>query len=75
MNIQTERLENHTARLTVSIDAEQLERAKKEAARKLSQRLNIPGFRKGKVPYHIMVQFVGEGAIIEDALELLGNDV
>lgn len=75
MNIQTERLENHTARLTVSIDAERLERAKKEAARKLSQRLNIPGFRKGKVPYHIMLQFVGEGAIIEDALELLGNDV
>lgn len=75
MNIQTERLENHTARLTVSIEAEQLERAKKEAARKLSQRLNIPGFRKGKVPYHILLQFVGEGAIIEDALEILGNDV
>ncbi|MBL8116001.1 MAG: trigger factor [Anaerolineae bacterium] len=75
MNIQTERLENHTARFTVSLENDRLERAKQEAARKLSKRVNIPGFRKGKAPYKILLQYLGEGAILEDAIEILGNDV
>ncbi|MBL8157636.1 MAG: trigger factor family protein, partial [Anaerolineae bacterium] len=75
MNIQTERLENHTARFTVSLENDRLERAKQEAARKLSKRVNIPGFRKGKAPYKILLQYLGERAILEDAIEILGNDV
>ena len=75
MNIQTERLENHTARFTVELDATRLEQAKQAAAKKLAKRVNIPGFRKGKVPYKILVNYVGEGAILEDAVEILGNDI
>jgi trigger factor len=75
LNIQTERLENHTARFTVELDAERLEQAKQEAARKLAKRVNVPGFRKGKVPYRILVSYVGEGAVLEDAVEILGNQI
>lgn len=75
MNVQTERLENHTARLTVEIDAERLEKAKQEAARKIARQVNIPGFRKGKAPYRVLVNYVGEGAILEEAVETLGNQV
>jgi trigger factor len=75
LNVQTERLENHTARLTVAIEAERLEKAKQEAARKLARRMNIPGFRKGKAPYRVVVSYLGEGAILEDAVEALGNEV
>ncbi len=75
MNIQTERLENHTARFTVALEADRLEQAKQEAARKLAKRVNIPGFRKGKVPYRILVNYVGEGAVLEEAVELLGNNL
>ena len=75
MNIQTERLEDHTARFTVQIETEQLETAKKVAAKKLARRVNIPGFRKGKAPYKVLVSYVGEGPILEDALEELGNEV
>lgn len=75
MNIQLEKLEDHTARVTVEVDAQQLEKAKKTAARKIARKINVPGFRKGKAPYHIIANYVGEGAIIEDALEVLGNDV
>ncbi|MBZ0284916.1 MAG: trigger factor [Anaerolineae bacterium] len=75
MNIQTERLENHTARFTVTLEPQRLEQAKQTAARNLSKRVNIPGFRKGKVPYRVLLQFLGEGAILEDALEILGNEV
>ncbi|MBL8147865.1 MAG: trigger factor [Anaerolineae bacterium] len=75
MNIQTERLENHTARLTVELEATAFEQAKQKAARKLSNRVNLPGFRKGKAPYHIVVRFIGEPAIVEEAVELMSSDL
>lgn len=75
MNTQTEHLENHTARLTVEVEPERLEQAKQTAARNLSKRLNIPGFRKGKAPYRIIANYVGEAAILEDAVEVLGNEI
>lgn len=75
MNIQTERLDNHVARFTVQLEADRLEKAKQQAARKLSQKYNIPGFRKGKAPYKIVQQFFGDAPILEDAIEILGNDL
>jgi trigger factor len=75
LNIQTERLDNHTARLTVEVEQAAFEQAKQKAARKLSNKVNLPGFRKGKAPYHIVVRFIGEAAIVEEAVELLSNDL
>ncbi len=75
LNVQTERLDNHIARLTVAIETERLDSAKKKAAKKLANSVNIPGFRKGKVPYRILVSYVGEGPILEQAVEDIGNDV
>ncbi len=75
MNIQTERLEDQTARVTVEVDAERLDAAKRKAAQQISRKVNIPGFRKGKVPYRVLLNYVGEPAILDDAIELLSQDV
>lgn len=75
MNIQTEKTDNHAARVTVQIEPSRLEGAKQKAAQQLSRRVNIPGFRKGKVPYRILVNYVGEQAIMEEAVEMLSNDI
>jgi len=75
LKLQVERQENHTARLSVELDAARFETAMQQAARKLSNRLNIPGFRKGKAPYRIVLKYVGEEAIKEEAVELLVEDV
>lgn len=75
MKLQTERLENHTARLIVELTPDDLEKAKKQAATKLSSRYKIPGFRKGKAPYNIVLKYLGEGAVLEEAIEVLGNTV
>jgi trigger factor len=75
LNIQTERLEDQTARVTVEIDAARLDAAKQKAAQQISRKVNIPGFRKGKVPYRVLLNYVGEGAILEDAVELLSQEV
>ncbi len=75
MNVQIERLENHTARLTAEVDPDRLEKAKQKAARQIAGKVNIPGFRKGKAPYRILVNYVGEASILEDAFELLGSEI
>ncbi|NJL58108.1 hypothetical protein HC928_25585 [bacterium] len=75
MNIQTERLEDHTARLTVEIDAERLEKAKRSAAKQIARQVNIPGFRKGKAPYHIVVRNFGEATILNEAVEELSQQI
>jgi trigger factor len=73
LNLQTERLENHRAQFTIEIETDQLEAAKRQAARKISREVRIKGFRKGKAPYKLVVQRVGEGAVLEEALENLGD--
>lgn len=75
MNLQTERIENHRAQLTVEIAAERLESAKKHAARKISRSVRIKGFRKGKAPYRLVAQYVGESTILEEAVETLGSEL
>src|SRR5690606_15847430 len=59
----------------VELDAERLDQAKQKAAQRISKQVNVPGFRKGKAPYRIIVNFVGEQAILDDAVELLSNDI
>jgi trigger factor len=61
--------------MTVAVDADRLEKAKQKAAAQLSRRVNIPGFRKGKAPYRILLNYLGEAAILEDAIEILGNEI
>lgn len=75
MNVQTERIDNHKAQFTVEIEAQQLDEAKRKAAKRIAKQVRIKGFRKGKAPYRIIAQYVGEAAILEEAVELLGNDV
>jgi trigger factor len=41
----------------------------------LSQRYRIPGFRKGKAPYNVVLRYIGEPTIVEAAIESLGNEI
>ncbi len=73
MKLQTERIDNHRAQFTIEIEAERLDEAKRQAARKISRQVRIRGFRKGRAPYRLVAQHVGEAAILEEALDALGD--
>ena len=75
MKIETEIQEDHQAKLTVEVESELMDDMKKRAARKIARRVKIPGFRPGKAPYQVIVRQVGEGAVVEEALELLVDDI
>ena len=75
LNVQTEHLENHTARLTVEVDPERLDQAMRQAARRIAKKARIPGFRPGKAPYQVVVNLYGREYVMGEALETLGNDL
>jgi trigger factor len=75
LKINKEYLEDHQVKLIVEIDPEPLERAKHRAARSLSHKTKIPGFRPGKAPYHVIERTVGESTILENALDILIEDI
>jgi trigger factor len=75
LKIETENLENHQVKLTVDVDSDQLEIAKRKAAKKLAKRIKVPGFRPGKAPYGVIQRQVGDGALFEEGLEILINDI
>jgi trigger factor len=75
LNIETTPLEDHQVKLTVEIEADSLEQAKRRAARRLSKHTKIPGFRPGKAPYNIILRHVGEETVLEEGLELLVKDL
>jgi trigger factor len=61
--------ENHEAKLVVEVEPEKMETYKRRAARKISQRGKIPGFRPGKAPYEMVIRNYGEQAILEQAMD------
>jgi len=68
MNLQVEKLEKNTAKLTIEVPAEQFDKAIMNAYNKNKAKFNIPGFRKGKAPFHMIKKMYGVGVFFEDAV-------
>lgn len=75
MKIKTQPRDDQQVTLIVELEPEQLEGAKHRAARKISERKAIPGFRPGKAPYEVVVRSFGETVISEEAVDLLLDEV
>lgn len=69
MNVTTEKIENHKVVLTIEVPAEELDKGIKAACKSLANRVNIPGFRKGKVPRRILEMNIGKEAILDEAFD------
>lgn len=73
--IKKEVLATHEALLNVEIEETAVQEAMRKTARALSQKYNIPGFRKGKAPYAKVVQYVGEGALLQEAADAMLEEI
>lgn len=67
MSLQVEKLEGNMAKLTIEVSAEDFEAAVEKAYQKNRNKLNIPGFRKGKAPRKMIEQMYGKEIFFEDA--------
>ncbi len=66
--------ETNTYTLEVSISGEDFKAAILKVYNKQKGKISIPGFRKGKVPMHMVERFYGKGVFYEDALDLVYPD-
>ena len=67
MSVTVEKLEKSMAKLKIEVSAEQLEKAIQKAYDKNKNKIQIPGFRKGKAPRKLIEQMYGKGVFYEDA--------
>ena len=69
MNTKIEKLPENLVKVEIEIPAKDAVGYYNNAAKRLAQYVNIPGFRKGKAPRNILEQHIGEDRIKHEALE------
>lgn len=75
LTIHTTEDEQRQLKVTVEVPEERVEKQMQATAREIARSMQIPGFRKGKVPYPVLVQRVGYDALRAEAVEALLDDV
>ncbi len=68
MKSAVETLSPTRAKLTVEVPFEELKPSLDKAYKTIAQQINVPGFRRGKVPPMVIDRQVGRGAILDQAI-------
>ena len=74
MSVQVENLEKSMAKLTIEVAADEFEAALNKAYQKSKNKINLPGFRKGKAPRAMIEKMYGAGIFVEDAANIIIPD-
>jgi trigger factor len=61
-------LPDSRARVEAEVPAAEVERAMQRASRTLAREMRMPGFRKGKAPPSLVIQRLGFGSVLQDAI-------
>jgi len=75
LKITTEPIGERQVTLTIEVDEERVRRAQRDTARHISREVEIPGFRKGKAPYDVVVQRLGQDVVRQEMVNILAEDV
>lgn len=75
MKLTVERLPESHVRLDIAADETEFNTAMDKAYRKVSREIQIPGFRKGKAPRHLIERMYGREIFIEEAHRGLMDDL
>lgn len=68
MKSAVETLSPTRAKLTVEVPFEELKPSLDKAYKQIAQQVNVPGFRRGKVPPQVIDRQVGRGAVLDQAI-------
>lgn len=75
MQVTTERMENCQVKVVVELDAADVDKKLRQTARTLSRQFTVPGYRKGKAPFHAVIRVFGREAVQQQALEDFGQEL
>jgi len=71
MNVSWEKIEKSRGVLTVEVESDKFVEALDKAFKKVVNKVNVPGFRKGKVPRGIFESRFGVESLYQDAVDIL----
>ena len=75
MKVTTERLDNCQIKAIIEVEAAEIDNRLRQTARRISRQFNVPGYRKGKAPFHAVVRVFGREAIQQEGLDDWGNEL
>jgi len=75
LKVTQEPTEDRQLALTVEVDQERIDKELRKAARKAASQYRIPGFRKGKAPYSVIVKQVGLPTLYNEFIDDLGQEI
>ena len=74
MKVKVQKLEGSKAKLEVVLTKEEFNEKYDRAFEKVIQNVELKGFRKGKVPQAMYLKRFGEGAVLQEAIDIALND-
>jgi trigger factor len=75
LKVTTKDLGDRQVMLTIEVDEKRVESTLRGVARRIARQYNIPGFRRGRAPYHVILQRFGREALLQEALDGLGQQI
>lgn len=74
MSVKWEKQEGNTGVLTIEVTAEKVNEGLDKAFKKVVKEINVPGFRKGKMPRQMFEKRFGVESLYQDALDFILPD-
>ncbi|MEM5768515.1 MAG: trigger factor, partial [Bacillota bacterium] len=71
MKVNAEKIDKYSTVLEIEVDAAEVNRAFDRAFQKLAQKVNVPGFRKGKAPRKVLETRLGKEAVAQEAMDFV----
>jgi trigger factor len=71
VKVTREKTENCQAYLTIELEPAEVEKALETSYRRLVNKTNVPGFRKGKTPRAVLERYLGKDSLLDEALNTL----
>lgn len=75
LKVTTEPRENRQLAMSIEVPQERVDKELRKAAAKAAGQYRVPGFRKGKAPFHIVVQQVGLANLYSEFVDDLGQEM
>lgn len=75
VKLTVERLPESQVRLDIAAEDAEFAEAVEKAAKKVAREIAMPGFRKGKVPRHMIERMYGREVFLEEAGRLIMDDL
>ena len=73
MKVTVNEVDQHKVTLHIEVSAEDAAKGAAAAVKNLANRVNIPGFRKGKAPRMVLESFLGKDAVKEEIFEVVAS--